>query len=134
MWFRDDISVLNLVMRLSRKSKLDHLGFDLFLLHGWCRRENGGSRSLLLASNAFRRFAESFAGNGCRPALSESPCRRILRSNLVSEGLPPRWEVLRAKRVRVRRNKKAESMLIPYSLSKIPFWRGCEKLHLTEVL
>jgi hypothetical protein len=41
-----------------------------------------------LASNAFNVFAESFAANGCRPALSESICRCILHGNLVSEGLP----------------------------------------------
>jgi len=49
-------------MRSSRKSKLDHSSFDLSLPHGWCRRENGGGRSLLLASNALSGFAESFAG------------------------------------------------------------------------
>jgi hypothetical protein len=43
--------------------------------------------SLLSASNAFNRFAESFAGNGCRPAFSESPGRCILHGNVVSEGL-----------------------------------------------
>jgi hypothetical protein len=41
-----------------------------------------------LASNAFNGFAESFAANGCRPALSESPCRCILRGNLVPEERP----------------------------------------------
>ena len=77
----------NFAMWLSRKSKLNHLSFDVSSPRGSAGGKNSGRRSLLLASNAFKAFEESFAANGCRPALIESTCRSILRGNLVPEEL-----------------------------------------------
>jgi len=68
-----------------------------FVFAAWgMPEENSGSRSLLLASNAFSGFAESFAENGRRPALSESTCRWIVSGQLVPGGPPsPGFEGLR---------------------------------------